>query len=336
MQLLPAGVTLVPLSTMCLWLGVYLVMIGPVDYFVLGWLGKRRWTWVTFPAMTLIFTAFSIGVSNSAMSTSVLSRATVIRDMTSGGVARENRLELLFPSKSRPITTQSVRGLMMPLRYQDFAQFNSYQMYYDPVSWQAAQGKRTQPAVFQGRMPSQCAMTQGVPQWTPQLNRMLTIPIEQPQDLPQFDWGEIPNFKSPDGLAKLRTRIEAAFGVSVQDRLRHGLATSVSAGVFHENSATTLLGDAASFEKRDSQPMLVSTPYGQEWRTKTDSYLQLLSVGTQPGFLGVVSEYAPTGGDRFEDLCLLDPSNPHQWLLVIVQPSGNDFLIYRRLYVLEN
>jgi hypothetical protein len=124
--------------------------------------------------------------------------------------------------------------------------------------------------------------------------------------------------------------------LSVQDKLRFGLTDGVSAGVYHGDAVTVLLGAGSYFQMHNTEPQLINTPYGQQWNTRTDSYLRLLSVGTQPGFMGVVSGYAPTGGDRFEDLCLLDPTNPKQSLLVIVQPVGLDFHIYRRLYVLEN
>jgi hypothetical protein len=97
-RLLPDGIRLVPLSTMGLLLLAYLIAIGPLDYFILGKLGMRKWTWCTFPAVTLIFTAFSIGLSNRSMSTTVLRRSAVIRDVAPGGiVARENRLSCCFP-----------------------------------------------------------------------------------------------------------------------------------------------------------------------------------------------------------------------------------------------
>ena len=115
-----------------------------------------------------------------------------------------------------------------------------------------------------------------------------------------------------------------------------GVGTGVSAAVYHGESVTQLLGDNSYFQMHETERQLINTPYGQQWSTRSDSYVRLLSVGTQPGFMGVVSGYAPTGGDRFEDLCLLDPTNPKQWLLVIVQPVGLDVHIYRRLYVLEN
>lgn len=46
------GVTFVPFSTVAILLGVYLVLVGPLDYLILGrYLPDRRWTWLTFPVM---------------------------------------------------------------------------------------------------------------------------------------------------------------------------------------------------------------------------------------------------------------------------------------------
>ena len=49
------GVRFVPLSLIVLLLIAYLLLIGPVDYFFVGKiLGRRRITWITFPAVVLI------------------------------------------------------------------------------------------------------------------------------------------------------------------------------------------------------------------------------------------------------------------------------------------
>lgn len=334
-RLLPEGIRLVPLSTMGLLLLAYLMAIGPLDYFILGKLGMRKWTWCTFPAITLVFTGFSIGLSNSSMSASVTRRAAVLRDMTAGGaLARENRLELLFPSASGVMTTDVGRGLFMPTRFQEFAQLQSG--YMDYRTMQVLQEQRSEPAAFQGRMPTQCTVLQRVSQWTPQFNRMLAIPLQQPADLPEFDWDTVPEFRSPAGLQQLRERISRSFSVSVADRLRRGLTEPVSAGLFHAGESIPLLGDSTLFLSQSDQMVLTNTPYGQQWVKQPDSYLRLLSAANQPGFLGVVSGYAPTGGDRFEDLLMLDPTDPRQWLLVVVLPQGDDLLIYRRLYVLND
>ncbi|MBL8850377.1 MAG: hypothetical protein JNG89_11920 [Planctomycetaceae bacterium] len=332
-RLLPDGIRLVPLSTMGLLLLGYLIAIGPLDYYVLGRLGMRKWTWCTFPAVTLLFTAFSIGLSNSSMSTTTNRRSAVVRDIAPGGVvARENRLELLFPSTTQLMSTDVGRGLFMPLLYQDFAQFTNY---YDPYGMQNMPVRRAGAALYAGRMPTQSNIEQLIPQWTPQLNRMLTIPLEQPSDLPPFDWDEIPDFKSDEGRQQLRSRIQSAFDVPIVEQLRSGISGNVTAGVFHLGESHPLIGDATLVQNSENQQVLVNTRYGQQWINQPDSYLRLLSTSNQPGFLGVVSESAPTGGDRFEDLMLLDNSNPKQWLLVVMVPQGNELLIYRRLYVVE-
>jgi len=45
-----------------------------------------------------------------------------------------------------------------------------------------------------------------------------------------------------------------------------------------------------------------------------------------------VSQISPTGAANWEDLSLLDPTDPNQALLVVVAQVGDDFFIYRRLY----
>jgi len=332
-RLLPDGIRLMPLSTMGVLLLAYLIAIGPLDYYVLGKLGMRKWTWCTFPAVTLIFTGLSIGLSNSSMSTTTNRRSAVIRDIAPGGlVARENRLELLFPSSTQLMSTDVGRGLFMPLLYQDFAQFTNY---YDPYATQNMPVRRAGPALYAGRMPTQATIEQLIPQWTPQLNRVLTIPLQQPPDLPAFDWDEVPDFRTDEGRQQLRNRVAAAFDVSLVDQMRNGMTGIVTAGVFHLGESHPLLGDAALVQNSENQQVLVNTRYGQQWINQPNSYLRLLSTSNQPGFLGVVSESAPMGGDRFEDMLLLDASNPKQWLLVIMVPKGNELLIYRRLYVVE-
>lgn len=49
------GVTFVPFSTVAILLGVYFVLVGPLDYLLLGrYFPDRRWTWLTFPVILVI------------------------------------------------------------------------------------------------------------------------------------------------------------------------------------------------------------------------------------------------------------------------------------------
>ena len=57
-------------------------------------------------------------------------------------------------------------------------------------------------------------------------------------------------------------------------------------------------------------------------------------VGSE-NFFGIVSQIAPEGAGSLEDLALLDSSDPAQWVLVIVEQQGENFQVYRKLYVVK-
>lgn len=322
-HLMPEGLKVVPLWMISSVLIVYLLLIGPGDYLVLGKLGLRRWTWVSFPCVTFGFTALSVVISNKYMQTADHRSVVVVRDLIDGGqVARENRLELLFPSTSRHIDTDVGRGLFMPLRHQDFGESNYYM--YGPYTYNQWQEQRTGPALFAGRMPNRCIAGQAVPQWTPQLNRRFTIPLatEQSAEAVDFDWDDVPAFGTPGAEGAIAQRARDAFG------------SSASVYLYHEREAKALQGDQ----------LLFSDPYGgwnqyyiaNQYIQRQADFLRELCVRDQTGFFGVVSQYSPTGGDRFEDMALLDLSDPRQWLLVIAVPESDHLVIYRRLYVLND
>jgi hypothetical protein len=50
------------------------------------------------------------------------------------------------------------------------------------------------------------------------------------------------------------------------------------------------------------------------------------------GLFAVISQISPTGGKDFEDMALLDPTDPDQWLLVVAVDRGDQLHIYRKLY----
>ena len=52
-------------------------------------------------------------------------------------------------------------------------------------------------------------------------------------------------------------------------------------------------------------------------------------------FFGVVSQIAPEGAGSLEDLAFLDSSDSSQWALVIVEQQGENFRVFRKLYVAE-
>jgi hypothetical protein len=61
-------------------------------------------------------------------------------------------------------------------------------------------------------------------------------------------------------------------------------------------------------------------------------FLAETCVRPRSGLFALVSRIAPTGGDNFEDLAVLDATDPNQWLLVVAVEQDGNLLIYRKLY----
>lgn len=60
------------LNALALLLGVYIVLIGPVNYLVLRRFKKLDWGWATMPALTLLFAVGAFGVSNQMRGSDVV------------------------------------------------------------------------------------------------------------------------------------------------------------------------------------------------------------------------------------------------------------------------
>ncbi len=73
------GVAPLPLRWLVVFAGVYLLLIGPVDYFVLRALNRQAWTWVTFPITIVVFSTVAlVGTSRAKGSQAVTTRVEVI------------------------------------------------------------------------------------------------------------------------------------------------------------------------------------------------------------------------------------------------------------------
>lgn len=320
-RLMPGDIRVVPLWMIALMLVVYVGAIGPLDYFVLGRLGLRRLTWVSFPAVTLVFTLCSIAVSNSFLTVAADRKSLVIRDLDEQGVVtRENRLELLFPSRSRTMDTDMGRGLFCPLRHQDFSRTGYY---YDPYSYQTWEQGTAEPARFVGRMPVRAIVSQRIGQWTPQLNRSFTIPLSEDPDV----FGPL---STPELDALVRNGSDGA----VVENLRGSIDHLVGIYLYGPDETDVLHGPQMLFQ--DQYGTWNQVYVNGQWESRQVDFLQELSMRRQPGFFGIVSQISPTGGFRFEDMALLDPTDENQRLLVVAVEEDRQLVLYRKLYVLDH
>ncbi|MFM7832729.1 MAG: hypothetical protein ACKPJD_13115, partial [Planctomycetaceae bacterium] len=102
--LLPSDVQMVPVSVIAVILLGYVLVVGPVDYFVLGWLRMRKYTWLLFPVVTAAFTFLTIAVAHAYMSSDDTGGVLVITDLDAGGaVVRQSTIETLFFGGGREV-----------------------------------------------------------------------------------------------------------------------------------------------------------------------------------------------------------------------------------------
>ncbi|MEZ6050434.1 MAG: hypothetical protein R3C02_03455 [Planctomycetaceae bacterium] len=324
-QLLPSGLRLVPISLMFLLLLLYLGAIGPFDYWFLGKLRQRKLTWVLFPVMTAAFTGLAVWTSDQYMSSNDDRNTLVIRDMDDDGrPLRENRIELLFPGRSTTMRSDYQRSLFMPLNHGSYMMASNWQ--YNPATQSyepEQQGMSGAPAIL-GRMPSRFEVRQQIAQWTPQLNRSLSIPLPEEQSPDQkaeaqsFNWRTNINWSDQKQIDQLTQRIRTSFG------------SQASAYLYHQKERRVLIGPEQFFQDEDElQQVWMAAGY---WTQRKIDFLKELCVRSQPGWFGVVSQTSPGCGPMLEDLAILDRSDPHAWLLVIALAEGEDIVLYRKLY----
>lgn len=101
MAILPGIELLPPVSSMVLFLLAYILMIGPVNYFVLHRLNRRGFAWVTIPLCIIVFSvlAWTVGF-NLRGSDITVSRINVIRTWKDSDIAQVDELvSILAPRR---------------------------------------------------------------------------------------------------------------------------------------------------------------------------------------------------------------------------------------------
>lgn len=335
-KLMPSEVEVVPLSYIGLILVLYVLTIGPLDYFVLGALRLRRFTWVTFPAATIAFTLFTVWLSHSFLDASTERGQVRVFDMASdGSVLRSNRIELLFTMSSHDVQTDLQSSMFTALNHSHFGG----QM-YDYRYGRNVSRESVPPPTVHGRPPGKYHVVQEMPQWTPQMNRVFTIAPDVetlPNQSVTFDWNKQWEFKSGNHQNN-----------ELANAIRTAFAPDAQAWLYNQRQIHTVTGQDQSvfpisrvnfqnnqvLNRAAGSPQLVA-----ELNTlgmRQIDFLSEICVRLQGrGLFGVVSQIAPHGGDNFEDLAVLDPSNASEWLLVVVEPVSEDIRVYRRLYRTE-
>lgn len=335
-RLMPRDLKVVPLKLIGLVLFLYILVIGPVDYFLLGAIRRRRWTWVLFPAVSIGFALGTIAVSNWYMRFHDDRRSITVVDLgDDGAVVRTNRFETLFRSVPSDESTEVARGFMTAMNHQKFSRGTWY-------AYQQASTRGTEDQldlvgipVYSGRMPAKYQVLQSLPQWTPQLNRLLQMSVGP--DPPKFDWDLPARFAVVDSNAVAAVEARQQLGKAITG----ALGSECSAFVVTGKHIHQIAGSAQILGPQDPQVVSTTgyTSYPNQFynqRSETASFLQdICTAEALGGLFGVASQLSPNGGKDFEDLALLDPSDAAQWILIVAIQQEDDLVVFRKLYTGE-
>jgi hypothetical protein len=317
--LMPKDVQMVPLGLIALILAAYVVAIGPIDYFLLGLLRMRRFTWILFPVVTIAFAGFTLWLSRWYLGTNDSRQGIEICDVVKGGTtARRTRIELVFFSRERDLGTEIQNGA--------FSQVGVGATEFPRMAFSATNDMSgANRATYVGRIPGRYVVEQSVPQWTPIVNRFFWIdpkpvPSEKTQSSnpeARFDWDDPGDPTTANGRAALAARIRNAFGGNVCAEVYRNSG---------ELEAVPIINSFGFLRKPRLPANSSEIQYG------LGDVVRELSVREPRKLFSIASQIAPSGSPELEDLAILDGSDPGQSLLVITVDTGSDILIYRRLY----
>ncbi len=99
---LPGVDLLPPLQTLCLFLVLYIALVGPVNYFILSRIKRSGWGWITIPLVIAVFTGIAWTVGFSLRGAEVIvSRLSVLQSFPDSDEARLDQvIGLLSPRRA--------------------------------------------------------------------------------------------------------------------------------------------------------------------------------------------------------------------------------------------
>lgn len=314
---LPDNVRIVPFLMIVLCLIGLTVLIGPVDYFMLGMLRRRKFTWVTYPTMTIAFTVLVVQLTNGFMGSQNHRGHVRIVDVGYGGrVLRQTWLETVMMSATGMVELDLEDVIVTPVSLNN-------RILFDEEDTGVT-------SVYIGRLFSAYRHIGHARKWEPQINRHFTISTGRTtieslnlEDVDPAQWHR------SDARITLRGRLLDS-DPTLKDAyivLSHGKDDYVLSGRDPI---------AAAYYRMDVSGWNDEAIWDPEpgWSYRDVGFVRMISRLPAVNLFSVISQLAPTGGSALEDLSILNTGDSSTWLLVIVQPEqdGNGFVVYRRVF----
>ena len=287
---------LVPPQLVIGMLAVFLLVIGPVDYWFLGRIGRRRWTWLTLPAAAVLFTALMLSVSNRYLEGAHTDATLTLLDIDeTGDVVRQNRFCYLLAKERGDVEVTADGTWHTPLPKSDSSPSA-------PVG------------LYVGRAPGRYEVRQERYQWDHTFWRTFTFS----NDVSALEYPPLARALATD-WDRYDTTKGDIFTRKAQLQSLIRLEGVVQIGVlfwdFDPNG-----------RKRDAQFQHVYPTGGSS--PLSPNLLERLTCLTTLRF-SPVAVHAPTGSPRLEDIPIAAPGDH---VLIVVLKDGDDYFVIRKLY----
>lgn len=276
---------------------VYVSLICPGEYYLLGKLGRRQLSCVVFPLTSIAFGLLVMGLAEWFMGADDHVRRLVIDDVGTGNrIARRSVCEWIYKGEEGMASRAFENAIFTPMDQRFFMRRGGGTSPSPPLT------------LTSGNFPGDYQVTRRHRQWRLVLNRVTTFPDERETTIP---WGgfDPTNEKGIQLIAKW-------FG---NRKDFHGEVFVFSAR--REKSSGSWICDS----------IWRNYPEGQAGVSKT---MMCLMGFRNPfhGFFSLASMVAPHGGGNFEDLCAFDIEDRSNVLLVVARLTEDGCVVLRKKY----
>ncbi|OAI53680.1 hypothetical protein AYO47_04265 [Planctomyces sp. SCGC AG-212-M04] len=317
-------------------LGTCLLLIGPVDYYVLGRLGMRKLTWVFLPCVALATTWATMRVSQSALGATDYSRSVSVADLDSvGRVCRVSRIEQRYAGREGV----EVHSLTSPLRVDFERSLLGWNTDTNPLvpEWEGDAPSNQPPVRYVGKVTGGYDVLEPMYQWSPRLFRETTFgddPRVNSKGLSSINWSEMRDttWRTEEGRTRILELVHAAIPEArVFVRFlgkTYNCEINPPPDAAPSNSQFTPPGDSVK-EPYPLIKLIADATSSPRSRKEGGSGWYDPQYERPLGLFGLVRDRAPTAGADLEDFQWIDDEDETEAVLFIFI-EGEDSVIFRQ------
>jgi len=296
----PEHVEVVPIRVILAVFIIFILMIGPGEWFLLGWLRARRFTWLVFPALAILCTVMMAWISRLYLGSSDVRQRLEIIDVGPGGLTlRRCTFEMLFTGSTRIIGDEVRDALRCAL-----PEWRIRQAY-------AADNAPRRVAEYHGGLPGHYTFTQTVAQWSPSLLRETALSATP------LPWSlDLDAIRTPGDVEPIAQKWIAAVADHAAVALLRPKVGVAQWGDQEVLGAFQALNALSFYRQNHSSTFM---PEG-------------INVHPRQGQFALFSRMSPAAGATYDDVPILDSSDPDEFAVICLQRRNGTWWMVRRLF----